>query len=104
VSNFAQTPQPVSQQSTVSDRGAAAVCRSLAAWNAYDGPIGYEVRDFEVGTAGDVAFCHFLKRFTGTMTSGTKVDMRVRATVGLRRITGQWVIVHEHVSEPLQPE
>ena len=85
MSNFAQTSQPVSRQSTASNRGAAAVRRRLAVWlNAYDGPIGYEVRDFEVEMAGDV--------------------MWVRATVGLRKITGKWVIVHEHMSEPFDPD
>jgi hypothetical protein len=69
--------------------------RLAAGLNAYNGLIGYEVRDFEVGKPCKEAFCHFLKRFTGTMTSRTRVDMWVRATVGLRKIIGQWVIVHE---------
>jgi ketosteroid isomerase-like protein len=52
---------------------------------------------------GDVAFCHFLYRVSGTTANG-KIGMWVRATVCLRRIDGRWLITHEHDSVPFEPE
>lgn len=85
--------------------GAGAVRERLERWfAAYDGPIGTECRNTVVETAGDVAFAHFLQRFTGTMTNGATVDMWVRVTMGLRRVDGAWRILHEHMSDPFDPE
>jgi uncharacterized protein (TIGR02246 family) len=73
----------------------------LENWIAsYDTPIGHEIRDLEIFTEGDLAFCHFLVRISGTMKNGTEVGMWVRATSCLRRREGQWRIVHEHASVP----
>lgn len=48
----------------------------------------------------DVAFAHFLDRVSGTTQGGEKLDAWLRVTGGLRRIDGEWRIVHEHVSVP----
>jgi len=86
-------------------RGSDAVRARLTAWfSAYDGPIGAETRELAVAAAGDVGFCHGLQHFTGTMTGGTEVDMWVRVTMGLRRIGDRWLIVHEHMSDPFDPD
>lgn len=86
-------------------RGSGEVRDRLEQWfAAYDGPIATEMRDLAVETSGDVAFAYFLQRFRGTMTSGTQVDMWVRVSLGLRRIEGRWVILHEHMSDPFDPE
>lgn len=77
------------------DRGA------IRAWfDSYDGPIGCETADERYFADGDVAFCHYLYRITGTQTAGSQVDMWVRATLGLRRRDGAWKIVHGHDSDP----
>ena len=41
---------------------------------------------------------------SGTMVSGDEVSMWVRATLGCRRIDGEWKIVHDHESVPFDPE
>lgn len=75
------------------------------AWlSAYEGPIGYEIRDLEVAADGGVAFGHYLYRVTGTMKDGGEVDMWVRATIGLRRMDGDWKVTHEHHSVPFDAE
>lgn len=82
-------------------RSAEVVRERLRHWfDAFDGGIGCEVRELEVATSGDTAFAHFLQRFSGTNISGMAIDMWVRVTMGLRRIGGRWLIVHEHVSDP----
>jgi ketosteroid isomerase-like protein len=52
---------------------------------------------------GDVGFCSFLYRVTGALKAGGDVDMWVRATLGCQRVGGQWFIVHDHESVPLDP-
>ena len=80
-------------------RGSEALGEEAQAWfDAYDGEIGYEVRELEISVDGDVGFCSFVYRVTGTLLSGDEVDMWVRATLGCRRIDGDWVIVHDHES------
>lgn len=71
-------------------------------FDGYDGPIDLEISDLNITAGQDVAFCHYLFRIRGTMTNGTEVDMRVRATKGFRRIDGDWKVTHDHVSVPLQ--
>jgi ketosteroid isomerase-like protein len=47
-----------------------------------------------------VAFIHALERMSGTLKNGQKSDVWVRATSGLRKINGKWLIVHDHISVP----
>jgi uncharacterized protein (TIGR02246 family) len=67
----------------------------------YDGPIHVEFRDMRILSSGDVGFIHALERFTGTLKNGPQSDLWLRATSGLRKMNGQWLIVHDHVSVPI---
>ena len=67
----------------------------------YDGPIEVEFRDMRIVTADNVAFIHALERMTGTLKGGKKSDVWMRATSGLRKINGKWLIVHDHISVPV---
>jgi ketosteroid isomerase-like protein len=74
-------------------------------WFAFcETAIGCEVRDLNIATGSDVAFCHYIYRVTGIRTDGVKVDMWVRTTVCLRKTGDTWLIVHEHQSVPFNPE
>ena len=85
--------------------GSTAARTRLQAWFAmYRSPIRCEIRDLTVASGGDVAFCHSLHRYSGTLTSGDPVDMWVRDTVGFRKVGGVWRITHEHMSDPFNPE
>lgn len=85
--------------------GNAASKARAAEWLAsYEGAIGWESRDVEVLVDGDVAFSHSLSHVTGTLKSGTEVDMWFRTTLGLQRRSGRWLIVHEHSSSPFDPK
>lgn len=67
----------------------------------YDGPIHVEYRDMRIITSGDVGFIHALERFTGKLKSGERSDLWLRATSGVRKIGGKWLIVHDHISVPV---
>jgi uncharacterized protein (TIGR02246 family) len=67
----------------------------------YNGPLELEFRELRVVAANDVAFGHALERVSGTLKStGQRSDLWIRATSGLRKIDGTWLIVHDHISVP----
>jgi PhnB protein len=73
----------------------------VQAWfDTWSGPIGWEIRDLNVATGGDIAYAFALNRMTGTKRDGETTDLWVRSTTCLRRMGGKWAIVHEHVSVP----
>ncbi|MEZ5935388.1 MAG: nuclear transport factor 2 family protein [Alphaproteobacteria bacterium] len=73
----------------------------LESWFAtWDGPIGIEAKDLRITADGEIAMAASLNRMTGVKTDGEMVDLRYRATLGLRKIDGHWKIVHEHESMP----
>jgi ketosteroid isomerase-like protein len=73
------------------------------AFAAFSGPITYEVRDLNVTTNGELAFVHSLNHVNAALASG-QIDMWLRWTACFRRIDGVWLVVHDHVSVPADPE
>ena len=74
------------------------------AFAAYTGPFAYEVRDLNVTTHGELAFVHSLNHVNGTLASGHMTDLWLRWTACFRRIDGEWLVVHDHVSVPADLE
>jgi ketosteroid isomerase-like protein len=70
-------------------------------FSSFQGPIGYEIADLSITVGDDVAFTHSLNRISGTMTTGQKTALWLRSTGCLRKINGKWLIVHTHVSVPV---
>ena len=68
------------------------------------GPIEYEIHELRVVTSGDVAFSHNLGHVKGTRPNGEKADYWVRATVGFQKRDGKWLVIHDHVSMPIDME
>jgi uncharacterized protein (TIGR02246 family) len=68
---------------------------------SYQGSIDYEVRDLSITASDGVAFSHSLNRISGTMKGGQKTDRWLRWTACYRESNGKWLIVHEHVSIPV---
>jgi uncharacterized protein (TIGR02246 family) len=66
----------------------------------YNGPLDVELRDLRICAGNDVGFIHAVERISGTLKNGQKSDIWVRATSGLRKINGKWLIVHDHISVP----
>jgi ketosteroid isomerase-like protein len=75
--------------------------RTFFEWQAR--PVMFELRDVSVTAGTDVAFATAFGR-CGDISSGKRVDLDFRLTVGLRKQNGKWVIVHEHHSVPALPE
>ena len=73
-------------------------------FSGYASEIGYEVRDLKITSGETVAFCRYFYRVSGTLKTGGKVDMWVRATVCFENVEGEWKIVHEHQSVPFDGE
>lgn len=55
------------------------------------GPGSFRLRELEVVAGDSVAFAHALLDV---------VDVKCRLTIALRKIEGEWMIVHEHHSSP----
>jgi uncharacterized protein (TIGR02246 family) len=71
---------------------------------AYEGPLEVEMRDLRITVGGEVAFLTCLERISGVLKGGQKSALWCRVTSGLRKVGGQWVIVHDHVSVPVDFE
>jgi len=70
-------------------------------FESYRGPIHVEFPDVSVTAGDDVAFSYCLHRIIGTLQNGHKTDFWLRWTAGWRKTNGNWLIVHEQVSVPV---
>jgi len=82
----------------------AGIDAKLANWAmafAFFQDVKYEFRDLTVTADENVAFAYGFGRLHGTTNTGVAVDgMWVRATFGLRRTDGHWLVTHDQVSVP----
>jgi ketosteroid isomerase-like protein len=60
----------------------------------------FELVDLKVSAGADVAFATALLECAGT-EDGKQVAFTLRLTIGLEKHNGEWIIVHEHHSQPL---
>jgi ketosteroid isomerase-like protein len=67
----------------------------------FPGPIQADLSDLDVTVGGDVAYGHSIQHGVGAMKDGKKLDFTVRVTDGYKKVNGQWLIAHEHVSFPV---
>jgi uncharacterized protein (TIGR02246 family) len=74
------------------------------AFAMYQPPLGYETRDLTITLSNDVAFGHSLNRISGTLKNGNRSDFWLRSTTCFRKIDGNWLIVHDQASVPLDLE
>jgi ketosteroid isomerase-like protein len=74
----------------------------VTAWLAtFEAPPRRTATQLEITTAGDVAFATSIDSMTATPKGGdSPFTLWYRMTLGLSRIDGQWLIVHEHASVP----
>jgi ketosteroid isomerase-like protein len=76
----------------------------IAAFTQFERPLSVEIRDIKITVGGDVAFGHSFNRLSGTLQNGPRAaGFWVRATYCFRKIDGNWLIAHDHVSAPLDP-
>ena len=73
---------------------------ALQAWfDGFGGSVGYEVHDLTVTAGADVAFAHSLNKMYDPSPDG-RFELWFRATYGLVRRGGRWLLGHEHTSTP----
>lgn len=63
-------------------------------------PVVYDIKEMHITAGSDVAFVFAEMKCSGTETNGEFIELDFRLTIGLRKIEGQWTIVHEHHSIP----
>ena len=67
----------------------------------FDGPPKFEVSDLAITVDGALAFSHSIQHVSGKDAKGEPIDVTVRVTDAYRKIGANWLIVHEHVSVPV---
>jgi ketosteroid isomerase-like protein len=68
---------------------------------AYPGALHAEVTDWKTEAEGSLAYGHGIFRTTGPDKDGTPLDLTLRVTDVYRKVNGKWLVVHEHVSWPV---
>ena len=71
------------------------VCSSLP------GLVGYEIADLTITVGEDMAFTHSFNRMSATLPTRQQIGTWVRWTACWRKIGGQWLLVHDQVSVPV---
>jgi uncharacterized protein (TIGR02246 family) len=69
--------------------------------DSFEGPITVELTDLDVGADRNLAYSHSIQRVAGTDKHGKKLDLTLRVTDVYKKIRGRWLIIHEHVSVPV---
>ena len=65
------------------------------------GPVNFSLSDLDISVGGNLAYSHSIQRVVSSNKKGRKTDMTVRVTDAYKKIDGQWLISHEHVSVPV---
>jgi ketosteroid isomerase-like protein len=65
------------------------------------GPVTFMISDLDVTAVGSVAYSHSIQDLRWSGAGGVAVELTVRVTDVYRKIAGDWRIVQEHVSVPV---
>ena len=60
----------------------------------------FDIKEMHIVAGDKVAFCYAAMQCAGSYKNDEKEFLNFRLTVGLKKISNQWVIVHEHHSIP----
>jgi uncharacterized protein (TIGR02246 family) len=63
-------------------------------------PIAFDIQRMDVVAGSEVAFVAALMKCAEKGTNGERSSLDFRLTIGLRKISGHWIVVHEHHSVP----
>jgi ketosteroid isomerase-like protein len=78
--------------------------RWLNVFAMYQRVLDYEVRSLTITLGDDIAFGHSLNRISGILKSGSQAGFWLRWTTCFQKIDGNWLIAHEQLSVPIDPE
>jgi ketosteroid isomerase-like protein len=62
--------------------------------------IVFDILRMDVVAGNDVAFVAAVMNCDETLKDGNRVEFKFRLTVGLRKVEGKWIVLHEHHSVP----
>lgn len=83
--------------------GAAAYRKSWDDWQPEtQGEGRFDWEDLQVTSDDNLAFAHGFIRCGGVLPNGKTFEDLVRATFCLRKISGSWMVAHQHISKPIQ--
>ena len=80
--------------------GARDVAAMRAWFHEKGGSVWAQVRDVRVTVHGDLALCTSLTSMGAPPEAPQPFILWYRSTLGLRRLDGEWRIIHEHTSTP----
>ncbi|MFI7596270.1 YybH family protein [Actinoplanes sp. NPDC049681] len=85
-------------------RQSASTTEGVTAWlGTFQGPMSMEVTDLAITVGGDVAYCTSLNCLTATPAGQAEsFSLWFRATLGLCKREGRWLVTHEHLSVPFE--
>jgi uncharacterized protein (TIGR02246 family) len=69
-------------------------------YSAQPEPVAFDIKRLDVVAGADVAFAYALMQCAEIAQDGRRVPLDFRLTVGLRKLDGQWTVMHEHHSVP----
>jgi ketosteroid isomerase-like protein len=72
-------------------------------FKTFPGPVKDKISDLTLVVDGSMAYSHRIEDTHFTAADGTEKEMVTRVTDVYRKISGKWLIVHEHVSFPVDP-
>jgi len=67
----------------------------------FPGALKFEISDLHVFAGGTLAYGYSIQHLSGADAKEQMIDLSVRVTDAYRKIKGHWLIVHEHVSVPV---
>jgi len=67
----------------------------------FPGPVKFDSSDLAITADGKLAFAHYILHATGTDRAGKQDEYNFRVTDCLSKTKGKWLIVHEHLSVPV---
>ena len=84
--------------------GAAAYRKDYADFfAAFPGPAKSQASDIYVETSGPLGYARGIDRWVVTGKNSQPLEVVFRFTDVLKKINGKWLIVHEHLSVPVDP-
>jgi uncharacterized protein (TIGR02246 family) len=76
----------------------------MATWDTFfasqEKPVQFDFTDVEVTAGDEVAFATAIGRCVNIDAHGRREPLVFRLTIGLRKMSGAWLITHEHHSLP----
>lgn len=71
--------------------------------SVFPGTIDSKISDAKITVDTNLAYSHFIDTWTATDKDGKQVQLVFRVTDVYRKTDGKWLIVHEHISFPVDP-